>query len=323
METTLSNLTEFASDLGLPPEGDGSFVGKLHGFPVGLRFIDPAGAALLLFEIRHWLKADAPQLKLLVYDEEITELLAGKQIEIEFDEQKAWLTINDRTKLVESDSVARILNSVLQTFAQAGLIGDPELCHYCQKEKAGPVTSIEGKVVQICPACLTAKNKKRDVVATTSEAVPIFLMTPAAALVGAVLWALAWILVGLAFESSGDGTIYVPTVILIGVMVVIGLTVGGPIGWIIKQNRRRGHVVSTVAAILFGSAAVFAGELFYLVWLIYHQFQVVSFAVAFEIMPTYYSADNFQFLAAKLIAAIAAVAIAAAIAEPKEAKLQL
>ena len=79
----MSNCVSFANSLGLQPEADGLFIGRILGFPIGLKFIDPTGMPLLLFEVRHWLKADSSQLKSLSYDEEITKSWPKRKSKIE------------------------------------------------------------------------------------------------------------------------------------------------------------------------------------------------------------------------------------------------
>src|SRR6266566_8314887 len=178
MESTASKCASFAKDLGLRRDPDGIFIGRIRGFPIGLRFVDPDGVALLLFEIRHWLKADSPQLKSLTYDEGTSKLIAEKKIEIEFEDQRAWLTINEGSDSMENRVAIGILTSVLQALEKTGAIGDPDLCHYCRKTKVESVACIDGKVVQICPTCLDDRMNKFKRAATVAEVVPIFLMTP-------------------------------------------------------------------------------------------------------------------------------------------------
>jgi len=319
--TATNNCLEFAESLGLEPKTGGLFVGKLRGFPVGLKFIDPAGALLLLFEIRHWLKQDFPATKSITYEPEITQLLAEKKAEIEIEDQIAWLTIKEGSAAIQTGMVTRVLNSVLGTFLKAGFIGDSDLCHYCQKNKVESISVINGKVAQICPACLEEKEKGVQVAAGTAEAVPILLTAPFMAVVGALMWAFFWAAETLVFEKLNIDKVWIPGGIFI--VLFVGIIVGGPIGWIIKLNRRRGHAVSVAAAILFGSLAVFVGEVFYLAWLIFHEFGVLSLSAAFRVMPAYYLHNDFMFIAFKLLTAFTAVAIAEYLARPKKAALKI
>lgn len=325
METPPNTCEGFAQTLGLQPESDDLFVGKIQGFPVGLKFIDPQGAVLFLFQVRHWLPADAPQLRSLTYDEVVTKLLAEKKIQIEFDDRIAWLTLVDLGNCVEAEVVTGLLNSVLKTFAQAGFIGDPELCHYCRMQKVSNLSASEGKVAQICPACLDEhlEKKQRTTAAPTDEAVPILLMTPFAAAAGALLWMGYWIAYTLILETSTSDTVYLPRLVVAMIALFAGLLAGAPVGWIIRLNRRRGSATSASAAILFGSLAVLFGEILFLAWLIWRWYGVFSISVATKILPDYYGGNDPVFLALKFMAALVCMVLAYEMAKPEKAKLKL
>lgn len=324
MDAPRNNIASFAESLGLAPAGE-LFVGKRGGFPIGLKVVDPQGAALLLFQVRHWLTSDAPQVKSLAYEGEVSDLLAAKKIEIEFDDRIAWVTMIDLGQTFTSERVSALLDAILKTFAAAGLIGDPGLCHYCQKEKVDNLVSADGKVAQICPACLADRDKKlkANTAAATSEAVPLTLMTPAAAVAGALLWAICWSVYSKLTQPLGGETVFVPRIVLAVAVVLIGLTVGGPVGWLIKQNRRRGAAASAVAAILFTLLGVALGEVLHVEWLIYQMYHVLSFSVAVHTMPDYYLGSGGFFLAIKVFAVVMAVALAYGIAKPPKATLKL
>ena len=325
MESTADNCLEFAAALGLEPDADGLFAGKVGGFPVGLKFIDPAGACLFLFQIRHWLTKDAPQIKSLTYDSRISQLLADKKIEIEFDDRLAWLTILDANCCLADRPISEVLESVLNSFRGAGLIGDPDLCHYCQKEKVSNLSTSEGKVAQICSTCLDerVKKKTRETATPTGDAVPIFLMTPFAAIAGALLWAGCWFCYGLFIESFHSDTVMMPYYLIAIIVLIIAGIVGAPVGWIIKQNRRRGNISAASAAILFGSIAVVFGELIHLAWLIWKWYGVFSISVAAKVLPDYYRGNSGFFLGMKITAAVFSVILAYEMSKPKQAKLKL
>ncbi|HEX5222632.1 MAG TPA: hypothetical protein VFZ59_23960 [Verrucomicrobiae bacterium] len=325
MEKQLNNCEGFAKALGLEAATDDLYVGKFRGFPVGLKFIDPHGAILLLFQIRHWQTENSPQVKAVAYGEEIATLLKEKRIQIEIDDRIAWLTISDLGEQLKVDEVAGVLDSVLQSFEKAGLIGDPELCHYCQKEKVPNLSAADGKVAQICPACLNERVSKTQAAASkpTSEAVPIFLMTPFAAAAGAALWAGCWMLFSVLLDSSKSDTVVVPRLLIALIALVIGLVAGAPVGGIIRWNGRRGNVASASAAILFGGLAVAGGEILYLSWLIWRWYDVFSLSVAARVLPDYYGNSDPIFLALKFMAAVVTVVLAYEMGKPDAVRLKL
>ncbi|MEY2466204.1 MAG: hypothetical protein QOD03_725 [Verrucomicrobiota bacterium] len=325
MENTINNCANFADALRLKPQKDGIFIGRVHGFPLGLKFIDPSGPMVLLIHARHWLSAEEVREKTLDYESEVKTLIADKKLEIEIDDRIAWFTFVDGVRCVANQVGIRLLESVLQTFAAAGFVGDPEVCHYCRKETVKSVECIEGKAVQICRNCYAEKVDKK-LTATpenSAEVIPIFLTSPFAALAGAGLWAVCWMGYTLLMGRLNSGTIYVPQFLMLVVMFCIAFLVGGPVGWIIKQNRKRGKAVSKFAAILFGSLAVFGGEVIYLAWLIWRSYHVFSLNVALHVLPDYYANNDLIFLLTKLGVAVVCVVAAYEIATPKEPKLKL
>lgn len=324
MDVVIENYNELPKALGLNPESEGLFVGRRDGFPIGLKFIGSADAMLLLFQIRHWLTAAATQLKKLTYDQEIAELIDKKGIEIEFADQLIWVTFPN-VRLDAVGAVPRRVDSILGTLKAAELVGNPELCHYCQKEKVVDLSVSEGKVAQICPACFNArmKNYTAALPAPGRDAVPIFLMTPFAAIVGALLWVGCWIIYTLILDRVDSGAIGIPRLIFVAFILFLGIPAGLPVGWTIRQNRRRGNVASASAALLFASLTVLLGEVLYLAWLIWRWYGVFSLSTALKVLPAYYGGNDPFFLAMKLMAALTCVILAFEMAKPAKQKLKL
>lgn len=148
-------------------------------------------------------------------------------------------------------------------------------------------------------------------------------MSPWAACVGAVLWAAFWVANTLFFDWTNTNTIVVPRLVVVLFVVVLGLLVGGPIGWIIRQNKRRGAKAAATAAIVFSIAAVIAGEVLFTAWLIYHVADVFSISAALRVMPKLYAGDDPFFFAFRLMAAVAAVAMAYHLAKPPKTLLKI
>jgi hypothetical protein len=323
LETTTYNYLELPNALGLMPDDDGLFVGKVQGFPIGLKIIDEGESPVLLFQIRHWLTKGAPELKALNYDVCLGALLRSKAVEIELEDRFAWFTINNLQACFHLATIPDLVASVLTSFKNAGLIGDESVCHYCHKERVETLTVDGGKVAQICSSCLAERNAKaqKETPQSVAESIPIALMSPGGALVGAVLWAACWAFHDAVFDYLNVKVI--PNLVVVVIAVVIGLMVGGPTGWLIKQNRRRGRVVSTIASILFGSLAVVAGEVFYITWLIFREFNVISLSAAVRVIPDFYGGAGAFFVAMRIVAAVTAVICAYEISQPKKATLNL
>src|SRR6266581_6478171 len=148
------NFARFAQDLGLRPDRDGLVIGKIRGFPIGLKWIDPDVSGLLLLQIRHPLRAGAAELSGIQYSVEIGRLIAEKKLDISVEDRIAWLTFVEGGQHLADGTLLPLLDDVLGAFEKAGLAADSHLCHYCRRNPVQAVTSYEGKVAQICDACL-------------------------------------------------------------------------------------------------------------------------------------------------------------------------
>ncbi len=317
-----NNLTKA---LGLRPDKDGLFFGRVRGFPVGLKCIDPAGSGLLLFQIRHPLPADAPELATIQYSANIERLIAGKKLEISIEDRIAWLTFVEGGQHLADGSLIPLLNDVLSAFETAGLASNSHLCHYCRRNPVETVTCHDGKVAQICDACLRERleapaNRSVD---ATAGAGPILILGPAAAVIGAVCWTLVWIGYDLLFEMLNTDVLHVPRLIEIIALLCVGAIVGGPVGLVIRRVPRRARNLSVIIAAICSVAAVLFGEVMYVAWLIYREFKIISVSGAWQVLPRLELETGGFHLAIKLLAAGVSTAIAVALAKPPKPRLNL
>jgi len=325
MTPAANNFARLADDLGLVAKKEGLFIGKIRGFPVGVKCIDPDGSGLLLFQIRHPLPAGAKELSNIQNTSEIERLVAEKKIEISLEDKLAWLTFVEGAKFLADGSVVRLLNDMFGAFEKAGLAANPDICHYCRQNRVETLTCHEGKVAQICNTCLQEQmaasiNRPAD---ATAGAIRILILGPLAAIAGAICWALVWIGYDLLFELLKTNVIYVPRIVELVVLFCVAGTVGGPVGFVIKRIPRRGKALSVIKAVLCSVAAVVFGEVAYVVWLIYRELKVVSVSGALHLLPRLELEMGGFHLAIKLLAAALSVTLAVVMAKPAKLKLNL
>lgn len=324
METAI-DITTFASSLGLTQNEGEVFFGKRRGYAVGFKVISPLENPVLLFQVRHPLKADTPEVQVLKYNAEVESLKEAKEIEIELDDGLAWLTFIDGAGHLLDGSIPKLLDSILDSFTTAGFNRNASLCHYCHRVEVKESSCFDGKVALICPACLSEKlNAPENLPADASEgALPVGTLAPLAATVGAAGWAGFWIGFVLLFEFLSADKIYVPYIVEVGALVCVGFLTGGPVGFVIKRVRRRGHHLSVAFSAVCSIAAVVMGEVAFIAWLVYREFKVFSPSVAWKILPDIELASGGFHLVVKLLAAGLAVWIAVGIAKPDKPKLKL
>lgn len=324
METTI-DISAFATSLGLTQVEGEVFYGKRHGFAVGFKVINPLENPLLLFQVRHPLKADAPEVQAIRYDNAVETLQQDKKLEIEFDDRLAWVTFVDGAKHLLEESAGKLLDSILDSFTTAGLGRNGSLCHYCQREQVREPSCFDGKVALICPACLSEKvNAPENRPAEAVEgALPIGLLAPVAAAAGAVGWGGFWIAFQMVIDSFNSDTIYIPHLVEAGILVAAGLLTGGPVGFVIKRVQRRGRKLSMAFSAVCAIAAVLAGEVAFVAWLIYREYKVLSPGTAWEILPQVELSYGAFHLAVKFLAACLAVGVAVTMAKPAKPNLKL
>ena len=309
--------------LGLQPAEDELFIGKLRGFPIALKFIRGESSALLLFQIRHPLPAKAQELSDLCYGDELDRLITEKKVEISMEDKLAWFTLVDGAEHLADGSVLRLLNAVLTAFEKAGLGRNSELCHYCQIEQVDTLTCENGRVAQICPACLHQRTQPIVAAQTGARALPILALCPVAALVGAVGWAAIWIAYDLLFELLKTNVLHIPRIVAAVVMVIVGGLVGGPVGWVMKRIPHKSKKLYAIVPALLAIIAVVAGEVLYVTWLVYREMHVIWLGLSLKLLTRLWVESDGFFLIMKLLAAGAGVFMAVTIARPAKPKMKL
>src|SRR5437867_398266 len=209
-------------------------MGKLRGFPVGLKFIESEGSLVLLFHIRHPLLVNAQETGSIQFGEEIVRLMEQKKITIEFEDKLIWLTFVDGADYLENGKAKALLDQILSVLQKSGFATQPDVCHYCGRNKVESLTCSAGKVAQICPVCLAERsgspaNRPAD---ATEGAASILILGSVAAIIGAVCWMLVWIGYDLLFDLLKTSVIYIPRIVEAIVLVCIAGAVGGPVGYI-------------------------------------------------------------------------------------------
>ena len=324
METTI-DIAEVAKLMGFTDVSGDVFFGKVRGFPVGFKLIDPSGYPLALFHIRHPFDAKSTQVAAIKYQSEVADLISEKKLEIDHQDKIAWVSLPNCTEQLVNDGVRLILNSVLDSFTLAGLAEKSDLCHYCGRNTVQSLICDDGKVAQICPACLEERTGKPadHSKSRQQELAPAFLLTLIGTLVGVIGWTLFWIGYQLFFDRSDSEVIYVPR-ILEGVALICaaGLT-GAPVGFAIKKFRARTRNLSRALAIVGGAAAVLLGEIVFVSWLIYREYKVIDLRAAARILPRIELAMGAFHLAMKILAAIFTIVFAVEIAKPPKPSLKL
>src|SRR5579872_7170973 len=112
-EQNAGNIEGLVCALGLQPCNAELFIGKVRGFPVGLKFIGVDDSMVLLFQIRYPMDAESNTVSKLAYGTEVNRLISDKGLEISVENRVAWVSFFEGGKHITSNSVPRILNQVI------------------------------------------------------------------------------------------------------------------------------------------------------------------------------------------------------------------
>ncbi len=157
-EQSTGNIEGLVKQLGLRAYDQELFIGRIRGFPVGIKFIGSNSALLLLCQIRYPIDAETKGIRKLDWGAEVDELISQKKIEISVEDKITWLTVPNSGPLIGANSVVGILDAVVTGLEKAGLAGIQDKCHYCQVEPVPSLVCRDGKVAQICATCLAGKS---------------------------------------------------------------------------------------------------------------------------------------------------------------------
>jgi hypothetical protein len=324
-DNNIGNIEGLIKQLGLQAQDQELFIGKVRSFPVGLKFIGSNESLLLLCQIRYPVDAEAKGISKLDYGTEVADLIKEKKVEISVEDKIAWLTIPQSGPLIESNIVARILNSVLAGFEKAGIAGLQDKCHYCQVEAVESLICRDGKVAQICTTCLAGKSQAQtaNLRLEAGGIAKACVLGTLASLVGAVAWAAVWVGYDKLFDLLNVKHIVVPRILTLFVLVGVGFLVGGPVGFILKKIPNRGDLLAGWLAIVFAICSVVFGEVIFAVWLVYREIKVISFSIALKLMPRYLADSGVYFITERILFGFVCVVVAYQIGRPKKKGLKL
>lgn len=325
IEESQSTLGDLVQTLELAPAEDRLFIGKKHGFPIGLKFITSEESILLLLQIRNPFGSVAAKQMRFEYDSGLQKLVSAGEIETAFEDKIVWLTIPNAGAMIESGQAHQVIESLLDTFEKAGLAGDADKCHYCRAAKVESLTCQNGKVAQICDECLLGRKKTQAAETELSAEgfTKIISIGILASLVGAVCWMLVWIGYDAIFDLLKTDEITLPRIVFAVPLVIVAALVGGPVGFLLRKIRNRGDRVAGYAGILFGTASIAVGEVLYVSWLIFKEYKVIAPSAALQVIPRLLVLSGPMYLAIKFMAAILSVTITYHLSRPQRAALKL
>jgi hypothetical protein len=319
--TNSENVEKLVREMGLKPGENGLFYGKLKGFPVGFKLVESGGLGTALFQVRSPFDAAQKVSGKLSYGDEVDELIASDKVEVSLENRVVWVTIVDGVGALADGSAKRIFSIVVDVLEKADLKGESDRCHYCLKERVWDPVCIDGKVAQICPACVGQRSQKEIAVDKVGRVIPLPVKCVFTLVTGTLVWVGFWAGYDLLFDWLHTKTLHVPDLLVALVAVVVGGAIGGPIGWAVKNLRKERWALAAVVMYSLCAVAVIIGEVLYVVWLVYRELQVVSLNMALRILPKAWAASDGFYIFLKLMTGcfsmVAAETTAKKLSKPK------
>lgn len=315
-------LAAVAEQLGLDGEDKDAVYGCFDGFPVAASTLGAAGEFGVLIQIRHHYSEDELASEdSFQWDDDLERVLADGQVKFEIEGGIAWLTVSQLEPWLAETALADLMDRVLAGLSSAGIESLGNVCHYCRSATVQELTYAEGRVAQMCDACLAPRRRVQDDQTQISGmgVAGSVVIGSIASVIGAAVWAGCWIadFVIVNSLSGGQGAVVVPQLLVIGEVVIVGGLAGGAVGLIVSRIPKRGDRFGAMIGLLGGLAAVLMGECIIAAWIIISQgvpFSPVSVVIVAIFLWTDAGPENFVFRAAAVLICLASAYF---IAKPK------
>ncbi len=327
-QQAVERFATLAGKLGLTRRDQHTFYGIYRDYPVAVSMFGEGETRGLLFQFRHTQEqASLPKDDGYEWERDLEELVTSGRAAVSVEDRIAWLTLYDMQSVGQQVGVVPLLDGYLDSLSSAGITGAGKLCHYCLTNTVDSPTFDEGRVGLICRACLLDRTATRagELEGSAAGLSASVLLAGVGAAVGGVLWAGAWIAHDWIIEvvSRGKDVIGVPTTVEIVWLVVVGVLVGGPVGYVIGRVPGHGVRWAGSVGIVGGIAAVGIGEVLFSTWLIYRVRGEASVKAGLEVLPMYWRAAPVIYLIVKSCAALLSIYFAYRLARPKRTSLAL
>lgn len=315
-------LATLAEQLGLDGEDKDAVYGWFDGFPVAASTLGASGEFGVLIQIRHHYSDDElPSKDSYERDDDLERVLADGQVTFEIEGGIAWLTVSQPEPWLAERALENLMVRVMASLSAAGIESLGNTCHYCRSATVQELTYAEGRVAQMCDACLAPRRRVQDDQTQFSGmgVAGSVVIGSIASVIGAAIWAGCWIadFVIVNSLSGGQGEVVVPQLLLIGEVVTIGGLSGGAIGLIVSRIPQCGDRFRAMIGLLGGLAAVLMGECIIAAWIVISQgvpFSPVSVLIVAILLWTDAGPENFVFRA---VTVLICLACAYFIAKPK------
>jgi hypothetical protein len=258
------------SDAGFTRQDAAHYAGHVRGYPVFATVIPTEAGPSLLVAFRHRIK-NPETLSLHSEDgSELQALVASGRAKLSTDEYVAWLEWDELGE-ISAGRLSIVLSEVAAELDHGKAQTNVECCQECYVAMTSFPDFSDGRVRRSCVDCAekqrieTVRNSRFDPANVPLLAVVVVI----GALLTSFSWSVLWGLYHEIFVWLAIDTIRVPHVILIIVGVAISFGIAVPGTLLLRQVRRRGLIVGSMAGAGATLAGILLGEVFLTAWLLY------------------------------------------------------
>ena len=279
-----------------------SAFGELMGIPVALTVLGVDPLSLMMAY-----KIVTPHTAQVPLPAEIAKRVQTKAASVALEDGFAWLSLYHLDRHT-AESVRGVFESFAQVLKQHGLALE-SVCAACGQPEDAGLLFVEGRCTRICETCLSHKLKERDE-AEASLNRPSRLHSYALPWVIALAglgWAVFWVLIDLLLDLFNTDMIEInafTTIILMGVLALLGYFVGAPLGHVLRKSGSARLSPVAVTAIAIG-LAIIIGEALYVSFALFRFFGRFDLAWGFQALVPFFQSYHPSWIACKIFVAIA------------------
>lgn len=248
------------------------YAGHVRGYPVFATVIPTEAGLSLLVAFRHHIKNPETLALNSENGPELRALVASGRAKLSTDEYVAWLEW-DKLDGLSTAKLSTVLSEVAAELDRSHGRTAVESCQHCQAALTAFPDFSDGRVRRSCAACAekqrieTECNNRLDPANVPLLAVVVVI----GALLTAFSWSILWALYHEVFVWLGIDSIRVPHVvfIIVGVFISAGIAIPGSL--LLRQVRRRGLIVGSLAGASATFVGILLGEVLLSAWLLYRE----------------------------------------------------
>lgn len=316
MDHLVATCSVLVSQLGFRKGQENSFYGLHREFPVNLSIMIGAENTVLLFHIRYP-EVSADQFKRMPeFSAELSALATAGRASLDLEAKGAWLELKDAGSLLERGEVIPLLDQAVDALEKLGCSANPNRCHRCLVTSVNFPRMVSGRIEQVCDGCLNREKEKfREQHGLRSGAMPhVLAVSVAGSFISGLVWAASWI--SYEWVLGKTGTLWVPRLLAVIAIAVVGFLVGKPVGRLVASVPHRGDLFAAAVSCFAVLVGIALGDLLQCVWAIYREVKEVNFQDAGGLLTEFFRSMTLWGWIVHILAAGAACFFAAESARP-------